>query len=140
MMAMMGSNLILLRMVLGCVSLLLLSVGPAASFSRESRFGAKHLDLAAARRPEVAYQPDGLAAALRMARGDADGEEQGKRGFLFLCVANSARSQMAEGLARSLCSPSVTVKSAGSEPATVNPVSVLDYASLSHTGLTSLLH
>lgn len=35
---------------------------------------------------------------------------------LFLCVANSARSQLAEGLARSLFGPAVRVGSAGSAP------------------------
>ncbi|MBP6633684.1 MAG: VOC family protein [Kofleriaceae bacterium] len=40
---------------------------------------------------------------------------------LFLCVANSARSQMAEGLARQLLGPAVTVQSAGSAPSRVNP-------------------
>jgi arsenate reductase (thioredoxin) len=47
-----------------------------------------------------------------------------KKGFLFLCVANSARSQMAEGLARMLFSDRVLVQSAGSEPSTVNPYAV----------------
>jgi arsenate reductase len=46
------------------------------------------------------------------------------RNVLFLCVANSARSQMAEGLARSLFGDAVTVMSAGSEPATVNPYAI----------------
>jgi arsenate reductase len=41
--------------------------------------------------------------------------------ILFLCVANSARSQMAEGLARKFFGADVTVQSAGSEPSTVNP-------------------
>jgi protein-tyrosine-phosphatase/N-acetylglutamate synthase-like GNAT family acetyltransferase len=40
---------------------------------------------------------------------------------LFLCVANSARSQMAEGLARSLFGSRVRVQSAGSQPSQVNP-------------------
>jgi protein-tyrosine-phosphatase/N-acetylglutamate synthase-like GNAT family acetyltransferase len=40
---------------------------------------------------------------------------------LFLCVANSARSQMAEGLARSLFGGLVRVQSAGSQPSRVNP-------------------
>ena len=40
---------------------------------------------------------------------------------LFLCVANSARSQMAEGLARKLFGNLVRVQSAGSEPSRVNP-------------------
>jgi arsenate reductase len=46
------------------------------------------------------------------------------RSILFLCVANSARSQMAEGLARSIFGPEVTVQSAGSSPATVNPYAI----------------
>ncbi|HKY59912.1 MAG TPA: arsenate reductase ArsC [Gemmatimonadota bacterium] len=47
-----------------------------------------------------------------------------ERGWLFLCVENSARSQMAEGLARRLAPPGVTVYSAGSEPSSVNPLAV----------------
>ncbi len=46
------------------------------------------------------------------------------RGILFLCVANSARSQMAEGIARSLAPPGVEVFSAGSNPGTLNPLAV----------------
>lgn len=46
------------------------------------------------------------------------------RSLLFLCVANSARSQMAEGLARNLLGPDVRVQSAGSRPATVNSYAV----------------
>jgi arsenate reductase len=46
------------------------------------------------------------------------------RKILFLCVANSARSQMAEGLARHLLGPEVEVHSAGSRPAQVNPLAV----------------
>ncbi len=46
------------------------------------------------------------------------------RSILFLCVANSARSQMAEGLARMLANPGVTVTSAGSEPSHVNPYAI----------------
>jgi arsenate reductase (thioredoxin) len=41
--------------------------------------------------------------------------------ILFLCVANSARSQMADGLARTMFGPGVRVQSAGSKPATVIP-------------------
>lgn len=40
--------------------------------------------------------------------------------MLFLCVANSARSQMAEGLARALF-PAFPIQSAGSRPSQVNP-------------------
>lgn len=44
--------------------------------------------------------------------------------ILFLCVANSARSQMAEGLARAMLPREYTVQSAGSEPSRVNPFAV----------------
>jgi len=46
------------------------------------------------------------------------------RQLLFLCVQNSARSQMAEGLARRLYGDRVRVQSAGSEPAEVHPLAV----------------
>ncbi|MEY4578577.1 MAG: hypothetical protein RL701_3280 [Pseudomonadota bacterium] len=46
------------------------------------------------------------------------------KSILFLCVANSARSQMAEGLARKLFGDRVPVQSAGSEPSTVNPYAI----------------
>lgn len=44
--------------------------------------------------------------------------------ILFLCVANSARSQMAEGLARAILPASVVVQSAGSNPGTLSPEAV----------------
>ena len=44
--------------------------------------------------------------------------------ILFLCVANSARSQMAEGLARDLFGNSVQFSSAGSQPTTLNPYAI----------------
>lgn len=44
--------------------------------------------------------------------------------ILFLCVANSARSQMAEGLARKLLGPGIRVMSAGSKPSALNPYAV----------------
>ena len=50
--------------------------------------------------------------------------------ILFLCVANSARSQMAEGLARAMLGPGVTVLSAGSAPSRVNPFAVQAMAEL----------
>jgi len=43
------------------------------------------------------------------------------RHVLFLCVANSARSQMAEGIARLLAPEGVRVSSAGSEPSRIHP-------------------
>lgn len=46
------------------------------------------------------------------------------KSILFLCVANSARSQMAEGLARMILEDCVPVMSAGSEPSPVNPFAV----------------
>jgi protein-tyrosine-phosphatase/catechol 2,3-dioxygenase-like lactoylglutathione lyase family enzyme len=49
---------------------------------------------------------------------------------LFLCVANSARSQMAEGLARDLFGDAVRVQSAGSSPSRVNPFAIQAMAEL----------
>ncbi len=46
------------------------------------------------------------------------------RHILFLCVANSARSQMAEGIARSLAPEGVRVSSAGSAPSHVRPQAI----------------
>lgn len=45
-------------------------------------------------------------------------------GFLFLCVANSSRSQMAEGLARHMAPEGLEVGSAGSRPTRVHPLAV----------------
>jgi arsenate reductase len=45
--------------------------------------------------------------------------------ILFLCVANSARSQIAEGLAKTIFGNSAEIASAGSEPSgKVNPFAV----------------
>ena len=49
---------------------------------------------------------------------------QSDRGLLFLCVANSARSQMAEGLARRRFGDRLRVQSAGSRPSRVNPCAI----------------
>jgi protein-tyrosine-phosphatase len=46
------------------------------------------------------------------------------KGILFLCVANSARSQMAEAIARSLAPPGTRVWSAGSRPTELRPEAV----------------
>jgi arsenate reductase len=46
------------------------------------------------------------------------------RHILFLCVANSARSQMAEGIARCLAPEEVKISSAGSVPTSVRPEAV----------------
>lgn len=58
------------------------------------------------------------------------------RHILFLCVANSARSQMAEGIARFLAPPGVKVSSAGSSPASIRPqaIRVLDEIGIDISG------
>jgi len=59
--------------------------------------------------------------------------------ILFLCVANSARSQMAEGLARALFGGAVDVQSAGSVPTRVNPhaITAMAEAGIDISGHTS---
>ena len=52
--------------------------------------------------------------------------------ILFLCVANSARSQLAEALARDLYGERAVVQSAGSKPTRVNPRAI---AALREIGL-----
>jgi arsenate reductase len=59
------------------------------------------------------------------------------RGVLFLCVANSARSQLAEGIARSLAPQGVTVWSAGSQPTRVRPEAI---AALAEIGIDITSH
>lgn len=44
--------------------------------------------------------------------------------ILFMCVANSARSQLAEGLARSMFGNKAKFYSAGSKPSKVNPLAI----------------
>ena len=56
--------------------------------------------------------------------------------ILFLCVANSARSQMAEGLARQLF-PGLRIQSAGSRPSHVNPYAI---AVLAERGIDATTH
>ncbi len=46
------------------------------------------------------------------------------KSVLFLCVANSARSQMAEALARARFGDRIRVQSAGSKPSRVNPFAI----------------
>lgn len=45
-------------------------------------------------------------------------------GVLFLCVANSARSQIAEGLARQRFGDRLRILSAGSHPTRVHPLAI----------------
>ena len=60
------------------------------------------------------------------------------RSILFLCVANSARSQLGEGLARHLF-PGFRIQSAGSRPSHVNPyaIAVLEELGIDATAQTS---
>jgi arsenate reductase len=44
--------------------------------------------------------------------------------ILFMCVANSARSQIAEGLAKAILGPGYGIQSAGSHPSKLNPFAV----------------
>jgi arsenate reductase len=48
----------------------------------------------------------------------------GKLQVLILCTANSARSQMGEGLLRHLAGDAVDVYSAGRAPSSVNPIAL----------------
>jgi len=57
-------------------------------------------------------------------KGAAELRAAAPRHVLFLCVANSARSQMAEGIARDLAPPEVRISSAGSEPTAVRAEAV----------------
>jgi arsenate reductase len=52
------------------------------------------------------------------------------RHILFLCVANSARSQMAEGIARQLAPATIKISSAGSKPSRLSPLAVRTLAEL----------
>ena len=56
--------------------------------------------------------------------------------ILFLCVANSARSQLGEGLARQLF-PGFRIQSAGSRPSRVNPYAI---AALAERGIDASAH
>jgi protein-tyrosine-phosphatase len=74
--------------------------------------------------------PEWLAEAARL-------RELTPRGVLFLCVANSARSQMAEGIARALAPPDVSIWSAGSSPTRVRPEAI---AALAEIGIDISQH
>lgn len=54
---------------------------------------------------------------------DGSGLSEKKR-VLFLCVHNSARSQMAEGLLRAMAGERFEIFSAGSEPTRIHPLAI----------------
>src|SRR5262245_47345774 len=58
-------------------------------------------------------------------------------GVLFLCVANSARSQLAEGLARARFGERMRIQSAGSRPTQVNPFAI---ATMAEVGIDITSH
>ena len=60
-----------------------------------------------------------------------------KKKVLFICTHNSARSQMAEGLMRTLYPDRYVVFSAGTEPRGVNPYAVKGMAEI---GIDISLH
>jgi arsenate reductase (thioredoxin) len=47
-----------------------------------------------------------------------------KKRILFLCVHNSARSQMAAALLNRMCGEAFEAESAGTEPSTLNPLAI----------------
>ena len=50
--------------------------------------------------------------------------EMTSKRILFICVHNSARSQMAEALLNQMCAEEWTAESAGLSPGTLNPIAV----------------
>ena len=62
--------------------------------------------------------------------------------ILFMCVANSARSQLAHGLAKSIFGNTAEIDSAGSKPTNVNPFAIkalqeIDIDITKHTSKTT---
>src|SRR5881409_4124520 len=67
------------------------------------------------------------AVVSRAAYSDAaqtEGEQMRKQKVLFICVHNSARSQMAAALLNQTCGEFFEAQSAGLEPGTINPLVV----------------
>lgn len=70
----------------------------------------------------------------------------GPRQILFVCIHNSARSQMAEAFVNQMCPGSFVASSAGLEPGTLNPLVVeamqevgIDISAASTTGVAEVL-
>ncbi len=89
----------------------------------EARLTEREVEMSGASGEHPDEQPAWLADVARL-------RELRPRHLLFLCVANSARSQMAEGIARALAPAGVCVSSAGSAPASVRPQAVQVLAEL----------
>jgi protein-tyrosine-phosphatase/DNA-binding transcriptional ArsR family regulator len=66
----------------------------------------------------------GLAPAARSRTSDRRGQSRDLARVLFLCTGNSARSQIAEGLAEQLSEGALTAVSAGSHPKPLHPNAV----------------
>lgn len=64
------------------------------------------------------------ALAQAVVEAEEGAEPRAKPRVLFLCTHNSARSQMAEGLMRSLSHGTIEVYSAGSQPSEVHPLAI----------------
>ena len=74
-------------------------------------------------RPDRRYEKTG--DGLRKIRATvATPEENAPRTIVFLCVANSARSQLAEAVARRIAPPGTMALSAGSNPWRVHPMAI----------------
>lgn len=56
--------------------------------------------------------------------GSAPHAAAASRSLLFVCTHNSARSQIAEGLARAMAPPGSRIWSAGTEPSKVHPMAI----------------
>src|SRR3546814_15976657 len=85
------------------------------------------------RRPPISTRTDTLfpyTTRCRSRPSSRRGRKPTMKRILFLCVANSARSQMAEGLTRQILGDRATVMSAGSAPSRVNPYAVEAMAEL----------
>lgn len=68
--------------------------------------------------PDPVHPDPTIAASLQRLRA------RQPRGVLFVCVANSARSQIAEGVARALAPDGVRIFSAGSQATQVHSLAV----------------